>query len=94
MGTTEFNVATYYRYATVNLSMLADKDHLESMTRPERQEVIAAFIQATLTAVPQARHNSMNAGVVPAYVLGIIKDNGQPIQLINAFEKPALLIPG
>lgn len=88
MGTTEFNAATYYRFAAVNLSMLADKDHLACMTAEERKEVIAAFIQATLTAVPQARHNSMNAGVMPAYVLGIIKDKGQPIQLINAFEKP------
>jgi len=88
MGTTEFNSATYYRYAAVNLSMLADKDHLASMTTDERKEVVAAFIQATLTAVPQARHNSMNAGVRPAYVLGLIKDKGQPIQLINAFEKP------
>ncbi len=30
----------------------------------------------------------MNAGVRPAYVLGLIKDKGQPIQLINAFERP------
>jgi CRISPR system Cascade subunit CasC len=88
MGTTEFNAATYYRYAAVNLSMLADKDHLDAMTAEERKEVIAAFIGATLTAVPQARHNSMNAGVRPAYVLGTIKEKGQPIQLINAFEKP------
>ena len=88
MGTTEFNAATYYRYAAVNLSMLADKDHLASMTVDERKAVLAAFIDATLTAITQARHNSMNAGVRPAYVLGLIKDKGQPIQLINAFEKP------
>jgi CRISPR system Cascade subunit CasC len=88
MGTTEFNAATYYRYAAVNLSMLADQDHLACMTADERKEVITAFINATLTAVPQARHNSMNAGVRPAYVLGIMRDEGQPIQLINAFEKP------
>jgi CRISPR system Cascade subunit CasC len=88
MGTTEFNAATYYRFAAVSLSMLADNGHLASMTPDERKEVIATFIQATLTAVPQARHNSMNAGVMPAYVLGVIKDKGQPIQLINAFEKP------
>jgi CRISPR system Cascade subunit CasC len=88
MGTTEFNAATYYRYAAVNLSMLADAEHLASMSLDERREVVAAFIDATLTAVPQARHNSMNAGVRPAYVLGLIRDKGQPIQLINAFEKP------
>ena len=88
MGTTEFNAATYYRYVGVNLSMLADKDHLACMTADERRMVVVSFIEATLTAVPQARQNSMNAGVRPAYVLGIIRDKGQPIQLINAFEKP------
>jgi len=88
MGTTEFNAATYYRYAAVNLSMLADKDHLASMTKPERKAVLDAFIRATLEAVPSARRNSQNANVRPAYVLGIVKDKGQPIQLINAFEKP------
>ena len=89
MGTTEFNAATYYRYAAVNLSMLADKDHLASMTVEERKEVMGAFIRATLMAVPHARQNSMNAGVMPAYALGVVKEKGQPIQLINAFEKPA-----
>jgi len=89
MGTTEFNAATYYRYAAVNLSMLADKSHLASMTVAERKEVISAFIRATLMAVPHARQNSMNAATLPAYVLGVVKEKGQPIQLINAFEKPA-----
>ena len=88
MGTTEFNSATYYRYVAVNLSMLADAAHLAAMTIEERKEVVSTFINATLTAVPQARHNGMNAGVRPAYVLGLVKDKGQPIQLINAFEKP------
>jgi hypothetical protein len=39
-------------------------------------------------AVPGARKNSMNASVPPSYVLGIYKDAGQPVQLINAFEAP------
>jgi CRISPR system Cascade subunit CasC len=37
--------------------------------------------------VPQARHNSLNAGVRPAYVLGRVRPQGPPIQLVNAFEK-------
>lgn len=89
MGSTEFNSATYYRYAALNLSMLADQDHLQAMTPEERKEVVAAFIRATLEAVPQARKNSMNAFTRPVYVLGIVKEKGQPIQLANAFEKPA-----
>ena len=30
----------------------------------------------------------MNANTLPGYVLGLFKDKGQPLQLINAFEKP------
>jgi hypothetical protein len=30
----------------------------------------------------------MNASVPPSYVLGIYKEAGQPVQLINAFEAP------
>ena len=30
----------------------------------------------------------MNANTLPCYVLGLMKNKGQPIQLINAFEEP------
>jgi CRISPR system Cascade subunit CasC len=30
----------------------------------------------------------MNAATLPFEVLGIVKDKGQPIQLVNAFETP------
>jgi CRISPR system Cascade subunit CasC len=30
----------------------------------------------------------MNAHTVPGYVLGLVKDKGQPLQLVNAFENP------
>jgi CRISPR system Cascade subunit CasC len=40
--------------------------------------------------VPGARKNSMNAHTLPSYVLGIVKDKGQPLQLVNAFEKPVI----
>jgi len=88
IGTLEFNSAVYYRYAAVNLDLLFDDDHLVKLTVDERKKVIAAFIEATAMAVPGARKNSMNASVPPSYVLGIYKEAGQPIQLINAFEAP------
>jgi CRISPR system Cascade subunit CasC len=50
--------------------------------------VLDAFLRATILAVPGARKNSMNASTLPGYVLGLIKDKGQPLQLINAFENP------
>lgn len=88
IGTLEFNSATYYRYVAVNLDLLADEKHLGALTEKERKDVLRAFIRATLVSVPGARQNSMNAGTLPHEVLGIRKNQGQPLQLVNAFEKP------
>lgn len=88
IGTLEFNAAVYYRYAAINLDLLADAHHLGKLKPEERKAVVAAFIASVVLAVPGARKNSMNASVPPSYVLGIYKDAGQPIQLINAFENP------
>jgi CRISPR system Cascade subunit CasC len=88
MGTAEFTSACYYRYAALNLDLLFDADHLKTLAKEDRKAVVKAFLNATLLAVPGARRNSMNANTLPSFVLGIVKENGQPIQLINAFEKP------
>ncbi len=88
MGTAEFTSACYYRYAALNLDLLSDSNHLATLTPEELKQVVDAFIRATLLAVPGARKNSMNANTLPVYVLGIVKEQGQPIQLVNAFEKP------
>ena len=87
-STLEFNSATYYRFAALNLDMLADSFHLESMSNEERQSVVRTFIEATIKAVPSARKNTMNGNTLPDYVLGIVREQGHPIQLINAFESP------
>ncbi len=87
-GTLEFNSATYYRFAALNLDMLADEHHLASMSQDERKAVVKSFIEATIKAVPSARKNSMNGNTLPNYVLGIVREKGHPVQLINAFENP------
>jgi len=87
-GTLEFNSATYYRFAALNLDMLADADHLGSMTSEERKSVVRAFIDATIKAVPIARKYTMNGNTLPVYVLGVVREKGHPIQLVNAFESP------
>ncbi|MCK9523816.1 MAG: type I-E CRISPR-associated protein Cas7/Cse4/CasC [Proteobacteria bacterium] len=86
-GTLEFNSATYYRFAALNLDMLADEGHLGALSQEERQAVVAAFIEATIKAIPSARKNTMNANTMPAYVLGVVRNEGHPVQLVNAFEK-------
>lgn len=87
-STLEFNSATYYRFAALNLDMLADAEHLGSMTREERQNVVRTFVEATVKAIPGARKNTMNGNTLPVYVLGVVREKGHPIQLVNAFENP------
>ena len=88
IGTLEYNSATYYRYAAVNLDLLSDSSHLEALSSDERREILRAFLRATLVAVPGARKNSMNGATLPGAVLGIRKSQGHPLQLVNAFETP------
>ena len=98
--TLQFTSACYYRYAALNLDLLFYQNdekgiptgHLAYFLGDEhaktRRDIVDAFLRAALLAVPRARKNSMNAHTVPAFVLGTLKDKGQPIQLVNAFESP------
>jgi CRISPR system Cascade subunit CasC len=88
IGTLEFTSAVYYRYVGLNLGLLGDNSHLGALSTENRQTVVNAFLRASILAVPGARKNSMNANTLPGYVLGLVKDKGQPLQLVNAFEKP------
>jgi len=87
-STLEFNSATYYRFVALNLDMLADGEHLASLSREERQNVVRTFVEAAIKAIPGARKNTMNGNTLPAYVLGVVREEGHPIQLVNAFENP------
>lgn len=93
-STLEFNSATYYRFAALNLDMLGDKEHLGAMTGEERRNVVRTFVEATIKAIPGARKNTMNGHTLPNYVLGIVREKGHPVQLINAFERPVCSADG
>jgi CRISPR system Cascade subunit CasC len=86
MGTLEFTSALYYRYVGLNLGLLGDESHLGALSVEDRRNVVDAFLRAAIVAVPGARKNSMNAHTLPGYVLGLVKDKGQPLQMVNAFE--------
>ncbi len=87
IGTIEFNSACYYRYVGLNLDMLFDDDHLGHFSDEERRGVLHTFLQAAILAIPEARKNSMFGMNPPQHVLGVCR-RGQPISLINAFERP------
>ncbi len=87
IGVLEFNSACYYRYIGLNVDMLRDENHLGHMDPNEFNAVLDAFIRAAIMAVPNARKNTMFGFTPPEYVLGLVR-TGQPVSLVNAFEKP------
>jgi CRISPR system Cascade subunit CasC len=87
-STLEFNSATYYRFAALNLDMLADEVHLKALSQDERRSVVRTFVESTIKAIPGARKNTMNGNTLPIYVLAVVRAKGHPIQLVNAFENP------
>jgi len=86
IGTLEFNSACYYRYIAINWDLLSDADHLGHFSDEDRKSVLKTFLRACLTAVPQARKNSMLGMTEVGYVLGLMR-SGQPLSLANAFEE-------
>jgi CRISPR system Cascade subunit CasC len=96
-STLEFNSATYYRFSALNLDDLANDDHLgdavfddgaTNRTVETRKTVVETFLRATIQAIPSARKTTMSGNTLPLYVLGVVREKGHPIQLVNAFESP------
>ena len=50
--------------------------------------MVRTFVEATIKAIPGARKNTMNGNTLPVLVLGVVREKGHPIQLVNAFESP------
>ncbi len=102
MGNTEYISATYYRYIALNLDLLfypkkvGDKvvcsANLAHFAAPQfaedRKKIVQAFVEAAMQAVPSGRKTT-NASPTPVeFALGLVRDQGHPIQLVNAFEAP------
>jgi CRISPR system Cascade subunit CasC len=83
----EFNSACYYRYINVNLDLLVQDTHLGILSKDERQKVLEVFIKSCLTAIPQAKKNTLAGPTLPNYVMGI-RRKGTPVSLVGAFESP------
>lgn len=82
IGTQEFNSATLYRYATVNLMELA-----RSLGRKETPFVLRGFAEAFVRSMPTGKQNSFANRTLPELVYVTIRQD-QPVYLGGAFEKP------
>ncbi|MFG1614091.1 type I-E CRISPR-associated protein Cas7/Cse4/CasC [Nonomuraea wenchangensis] len=91
IGTVEFNSATLYRYAAVDVDLLRRNlgkglREDEPLTEPVRRAV-EAFIQSFLTSLPTGKINTFGHHTLPDAVVVKLRDS-RPISLVAAFEEP------
>ncbi len=83
VDTVEFNAATYYRYAIVDVSSLGER-----LVDGDRVRLaLDAFLRAAIVAEPTGKQNSFAAHNPPSYVLVVVREAGA-WSLANAFLRP------
>ncbi len=83
IGQVEFNSATFYRYAALDVSkLLANLQNDSELTL----SAIEALIQSMVRAIPSGKQNSFAAHNLPEFVGVSLRRS--PLNLANAFERP------
>ncbi|KOG91444.1 type I-E CRISPR-associated protein Cas7/Cse4/CasC [Streptomyces varsoviensis] len=91
IGTIDFNSATLYRYAAVDVDRLRRNlgDGLrdnESPTTPV-EKAVGAFLEAFITSLPTGKINTFGNHTLPSAVLVKVRDRW-PVSFVGAFEEP------
>ncbi len=81
LGTMEYNSATLYRYATVNVAELLHT------VGAETTGALKGFAEAMIRSMPTGKQNSYANKTLPDLVYVTVR-NDQPVNLCGAFEKP------
>lgn len=81
IGTMEFNSATLYRYATINVT------DLFNTIGEDTADVVRGFAEAFIRSMPDGKKNSYANGTLPDTVYVTVRKD-QPVNLCGAFEKP------
>lgn len=83
MGYVEFNSATLYRFATMNLGRLAD-----NLGDPRAVAGgVRAFVEGFVRSMPTGHQNSFAASTPPDLVFVSLRED-QPVSLVGAYESP------
>lgn len=80
IGVSEFNSATLYRFATINVNELAES------LGDQTPEVVEGFIQAFIHSMPTGKQNSFANRTLPSLIYVTVRED-QPVSLAGAFEK-------
>lgn len=84
IGQVEFNSATLYRYAVLDLRKLLGNLQED---RELALSAVEAFTRALALAIPTGKQNSFAAHNPPEFI-GVCLRHASPLSLANAFERP------
>ena len=82
IGTVEFNAATLYRYATVDVDHLRDNLGDDQPVGP----ALGAFLTAFVTSMPSGHQNTFAHRTLPEFCALVVRGD-QPVNLVAAFEE-------
>jgi CRISPR system Cascade subunit CasC len=91
MGVTGFNSACFYRYALIDRGELVRNLGGDAALA---DQVIEAFLFASVHAIPTGKQNSMAAQNPPSFGMFVVRRSGVPCSLANAFAEPVRVPPG
>lgn len=90
IGSIDFNTATLYRYAAVDVDdlhrNLVAGLHDEEPSTPTKKAV-DTFLQAFITSLPSGKVNSFGHNTLPSAVIVTLRTR-RPISFVDAFEEP------
>lgn len=89
IGTVEFDSATLYRYATINVDeLLANLGDVDATV-----QAVEAFVRSFVTSMPTGKQNTFANRTNPDAVVVMARE-GRPVNLVGAFEEPVRGVEG
>ena len=85
IGVVEFNSSCFYRYSLIDVDKLGQT---LGFNNDLLQAAVLGYLEASVKAIPTGKQNSMAAQNPAGYVRVIVKSDGFPWSLANAFQKP------
>ncbi|MFF3825344.1 type I-E CRISPR-associated protein Cas7/Cse4/CasC [Streptomyces griseus] len=90
IGTVDFNSATLYRYAALDVNRLQENlgaGHDGARPAEPTRRAVTAFLEGFITSLPTGKINSFGNQTLPAAVIVKIRSR-RPVSYVAAFEEP------
>ncbi|MFC8725197.1 type I-E CRISPR-associated protein Cas7/Cse4/CasC [Streptomyces bacillaris] len=90
IGSIDFNSATLYRYAALDVNRLQENlgaGHDDARPVEPTRRAVAAFLEGFITSLPTGKINTFGNQTLPAAVIVKIRSR-RPVSYVAAFEEP------